>query len=77
MTIALLLRVQTLLYGEHGGVAMADALGVSYRTYQRWRAGQNAIPEGLVYELEALLRARGDAAHTLADECAAAAVAAS
>lgn len=77
MTPALLLRAQTLLYGEQGGVAMAEALGVTYRTYQRWRAGQNPMPEGLGHEIAAVLRGRADDALSLAEECAAAAVEAS
>lgn len=68
MTPTLLLRVQTLLFGEQGGVAMAEALGVSYRTYQRWRAGQNPMPEGLPIELETLLGARIAEMATLAAE---------
>lgn len=77
MTPTLLLRAQTLLFGEQGGVAMAEALGVSYRTYQRWRSGQNPMPDGLVVEIEAVLSERIKAMADLAAEMRADAVAAS
>lgn len=41
-----------------GWVALADDLGVNYRTLRRWVAGTHAIPDNIARDLLALLQKR-------------------
>jgi len=45
------------LYGEHWKEPLADALGVTRRSLDRWIDGTRGVPPNLVKEIEALERA--------------------
>ena len=47
------------LYGARWQTALAEDLGVSLRTVQRWAAGSHALPADVPERLRALLEARG------------------
>lgn len=47
------------LHGPRWQTALAEDLGVSLRTVQRWAAGSNALPADVPGRLRALLEARG------------------
>ncbi len=40
------------IWGSSWQFAMADALGVSTRTINRWAKGERAIPEGILGEIQ-------------------------
>jgi hypothetical protein len=55
------------LHGEHWQSALARQLDISFRTIQRWIAGQNPVPPGIWSELDKLLAEREDMIDRLRD----------
>lgn len=55
---AILAQCGRALYGSRWQSEIARDLRVSDRTMRRWASGANAVPDGVIDELRALLRQR-------------------
>lgn len=51
MTPETLRTIGQTLYGSAWQFSLADALGVSTRTINRWQKGERAIPDGILEEI--------------------------